>query len=167
LSGALSHHLVVMGVSGCGKSGVGKRLAATLGLPLIEGDDFHPPANKAKMASGQPLNDDDRADWLLALAEQLRQHPQGAILTCSALKKKYREVLRTGAARLRFIHLALPLEEAQRRVAKRQGHFYPPALVASQFEALEDPVGEPGVLRVDVTLPKAEVDGVVVGWLGG
>jgi gluconokinase len=89
------------------------------------------------------------------------------VLTCSALKKKYRDVLRTGADGLQFIHLALPLEEAQRRVAKRQGHFYPPALVASQFEALEDPAGEPGVLQVDVTLAKAEVDARVLASLRG
>ncbi len=165
-------HVVIMGVAGCGKSGVGKRLAAELGLPMIEGDDFHPASNKAKMAQGTPLDDADRAGWLQALVAELAARPQGAVLSCSALKAAYRDVLRSAfatapgdAPRLKFIHLAITPEESQRRVAKRVGHFYPPTLVASQFATLEDPSGEPGVLVVDCSLPKPEVDAQALAWL--
>jgi gluconokinase len=150
-------HVVVMGVSGCGKSEVGQRLARALHLPLIEGDAFHPPANIEKMKSGVPLDDDDRAGWLDVLAREMSARPQGAVLTCSALKRSYRDRLRATCAGLRFVHLALPEADAQRRVASRPGHFYPPALVASQFAALEDPAGEPGVVTVDARLPVDEV----------
>jgi gluconokinase len=150
-------HVVVMGVSGCGKSEVGERIAQALHLPLIEGDAFHPPANIEKMRSGVPLDDDDRTGWLDVLARELAARPQGAVLTCSALKRAYRDRLRAACPGLRFVHLALPEAEAQRRVASRPGHFYPPALVASQFAALEDPAGEPGVVTVDARLPLDEV----------
>jgi gluconokinase len=150
-------HVVVMGVAGCGKSEVGQRIANALQLPLVEGDAFHPPANIAKMKGGVPLDDGDRAGWLDVLARELASHPQGAVLTCSALKKAYRDRLRAGAPRLRFVHLSLPEAEAQKRVASRPGHFYPPALVASQFAALEDPSGEAGVVTVDATQPLDEV----------
>lgn len=150
-------HVVVMGVAGCGKSEVGGRIAQALRLPLIEGDAFHPRSNIAKMRSGVPLDDDDRAGWLDALSRELADRPQGAVLTCSALKRAYRDRLRAACPGLRFVHLALPESEAQRRVASRPGHFYPPALVASQFAALEDPAGEPGVIAVDACLPLDEV----------
>ncbi len=165
--GAWGLHVVVMGVSGCGKSAVGRRISAALNLPLIEGDDFHPPSNKQKMQQGTPLTDEDRAGWLQALARELAAQPLGAVLTCSALKTRYRDVLRSGVAQLKFLYLAVSPEEALRRVAKRSGHFYPPSLVASQFEALEDPSPEPGVLALDASLPKPEVDAQVLQWLGG
>jgi gluconokinase len=144
-------HIVVMGVAGCGKSAVGGRLAAALGLPLVEGDDFHPASNIARMRHGIPLTDADRAAWLAQLAQELRARPAGAVLACSALKRAYRDTLRTGAPHLRFLHLALTLQQAIARVAARPGHFYPPSLVASQFETLEDPAGEAGVLVVDAS----------------
>ncbi len=146
-------HVVVMGVSGCGKSAVGERLASELQLPLIEGDSFHPPGNIARMQQGVALTDEDRAGWLAALGRELSRHPGGAVLTCSALKRSYRDSLRTAAPGLRFVHLALSQQDALQRVAGRAGHFYPPSLVASQFEALEAPVGEPGVVVVDALLP--------------
>ena len=146
-------HVVVMGVSGCGKSAVGERLASELQLPLIEGDSFHPPGNIARMQQGVALTDEDRAGWLAALGRELSRHPGGAVLTCSALKRSYRDSLRTAAPGLRFVHLALSQQDALQRVAGRAGHFYPPSLVASQFEALEDPAGEPGVVVVDALLP--------------
>jgi len=146
-------HVVVMGVAGCGKSEVGARIAKAMGLPLIEGDAFHPPENVAKMRSGMPLMDEDRAGWLDVLARELASLPQGAVLTCSALKRSYRDRLRAATPRLQFVHLALPQEEAQRRVASRPGHFMPPSLVASQFAALEDPAGEAGVVVLDACLP--------------
>ena len=146
-------HVVVMGVSGCGKSAVGQRLAADLVLPLVEGDSFHPSGNIDKMQRGVALSDQDRAGWLALLGEELARHPQGAVLTCSALKRSYRDGLRAAAPDLRFVYLALSEQDALRRVAGRAGHFYPPSLVASQFEALEDPAGEPDVIAIDALLP--------------
>jgi len=160
-------HVVVMGVAGCGKSAAGQRLAASLGLPLIEGDEFHPPSNIEKMRRGLPLDDADRAGWLDRLALELARYPAGAVLTCSALKRSYRDRLRAAALSLRFLHLELSQEEAQRRVAARGGHFYPPSLVASQFQALEDPASEPGVLVVDARLPLDAVTASAVSWLRG
>lgn len=144
-------HVVVMGVAGCGKSVVGTEIAQRLQLPLVEGDDFHPPGNIAKMREGVPLTDADRVGWLERLAAELRARPAGAVLTCSALKRSYRDTLRTGAPALHFLHLALSPQQALQRVASRTDHFYPPSLVASQFEALEDPAGEPRVRVVDAT----------------
>lgn len=146
-----------MGVSGCGKSAVGEAIAARLGLPLVEGDSFHPETNIEKMRRGLPLDDTDRSGWLAGLGRELRNHHEGAVLTCSALKVTYRAVLRASVPRLRFVHLALCQEEALARVAGRPGHFYPPSLVASQFDALQDPAGEPGVVVVDATLPLEQV----------
>ena len=149
--------IVVMGVAGCGKSAVGERLARMLDLPLIEGDAFHPPGNLAKMREGVPLDDEDRAGWLHRLGEELAARPEGAVLTCSALKRSYRDRLRAAAPGVRFLYLALSPQQALYRVAARTDHFYPPSLVASQFEALEDPAAEPGVVVVDAALPLDEV----------
>lgn len=158
-------HVVIMGVSGCGKSVVGRRIAQLLDQKLIEGDAFHPQSNIDKMARGEPLDDADRAGWLQALAEELKRRPQGAVLACSALKKKYRDTLRAATPDLTFIHLSITPEESRRRVASRPGHFYPASLVGSQFEALEDPAGEPGVLVVDGTLPIDTIAHRSVDWL--
>jgi gluconokinase len=160
-------HVVVMGVAGCGKSAVGDRIARALRLPLVEGDEFHPPANIAKMTRGLPLDDADRAGWLAQLAGELASRPAGAVLTCSALKRAYRERLRAGAPDLHFVHLSLSREQAAARVAARGGHFYPPSLVDSQFAALEDPAAEPRVLVVDAGLPLDEVAAKAAGWLSG
>ncbi|MEO7391110.1 MAG: gluconokinase [Ramlibacter sp.] len=152
-----ARRVVVMGVAGCGKSAVGQRLASHLGLPLIEGDEFHPLPNIEKMRQGLPLGDEDRAGWLEQLGHELARHGEGAVLTCSALKRAYRDILRAAAPDVRFVHLKLSQDQAQQRVAARDSHFYPPSLVASQFEALEDPAGEPGVVGVDATVPVEEV----------
>ena len=144
-----STRIVVMGVAGCGKSAVGALLAAKLAVPLIEGDDFHPASNVQKMQQGVPLTDDDRIGWLQTLARELGKHPYGAVLTCSALKVAYRDALRAGVPDLAFAHLAISPQESMRRVAARSDHFYPPTLVASQFEALQDPSGEPRVLVLE------------------
>ena len=133
---------------------------------MIEGDDFHSEANRQKMASGVALTDADRASWLQCLAQELRRQPQGAVLACSALKVAYRDCLRTGAPTLRFVHLAIDQTESLRRVAKRAGHFYPPSLVASQFEALQDPGAEPGVLVLDGTAVAADNLARATAWLG-
>src|SRR5688572_25595925 len=158
-------HAVVMGVAGCGKSAVGERIAQGLGLPLVEGDEFHPASNIEKMRQGLPLTDQDRAGWLQRLGEELARHPGGAVLTCSALKRSYRDSLRAAVADLRFVHLALSPDQALQRVAARGGHFYPPSLVASQFQALEEPGAEPGVLVIDACLPLDDVASWAMVWL--
>ncbi|MES1264725.1 MAG: gluconokinase [Variovorax sp.] len=154
--------LVVMGVSGCGKSSIGAAVAARLGWPLVEGDEFHSEANRARMREGTALTDADRAEWLDRLGAELAGRPQGAVLTCSALKQAYRERLRAARPGLRFAWLDLDVAAAQSRVAQRASHFFPPALVATQFETLEPPTGEAGVLRVDAgQAPPALVDRIV------
>lgn len=158
-------HCVIMGVSGCGKSEVGRAIAQALALPLVEGDDFHPKRNIHKMQQGIALTDEDRADWLLTLGRELARHPAGAVLTCSALKRAYRDTLRAAVPDARFVHLALTQAQALQRVAQRADHFYPPSLVASQFEALQDPAGEPGVLQLDAMAPVAELAHAAVPWL--
>lgn len=146
-----------MGVAGCGKSAVGARAAVRLALPFIEGDDFHSPASIAKMHAGQPLTDGDRAAWLDRLAAQLAAHPAGAVLACSALKRAYRDRLRAASPGLRFAFLQLAPEVALARAQGRAGHFFPAALVASQFDTLEPPVGEPGVQLLDATAPPGDL----------
>lgn len=159
--------IVVMGASGCGKSSVGAACAVRLGLPLVEGDDYHPSANVAKMRAGIPLTDDDRAGWLEALAGVLERAEQsgGVVLTCSALKRRYRDRLRAAAAGLRFVWLQLDEAEALRRVAQRSGHPFPPGLVADQFATLEAPSAEALVLTLDATLPVAELARRVADWV--
>jgi gluconokinase len=158
--------IVVMGVSGCGKSSLGAALAADLALPLIEGDDFHPPANVAKMSAGVPLTDADRVGWLDTLGRAMADAPSGAVLTCSALKRHYRAQLRSAVPDLRFVFLALARDEAERRVAARAAqHMFPASLVADQFATLESPVGEPGVLEVQATAPLADSVARVRRWL--
>ena len=158
--------IVLMGVAGCGKSTLGIELARVLGRPLIEGDEFHPSANVAKMRSGIPLDDADRHGWLAALGTELRRHTDGALLACSALKKAYRDQLREAAPGLLFVYLELSPEEARRRLEIRaEKHFFQANLVASQFEALEPPLAEPGVLALDATLPLAELTQRVLEWL--
>lgn len=154
--------VVVMGVAGCGKSSLGLAVASQLGLPLVEGDAFHPGSNVAKMRAGIALDDADRAGWLDALGHELQRHPAGAVLSCSALKRAYRDRLRSASPGLRFVHLELTRDEARRRVAQRESHYFLPTLVDSQFDALESPRGEAGVLSVDATeSPEALVQRVV------
>lgn len=158
--------LVIMGVSGCGKSSLGRAVANAMSKPLIEGDDFHSAANKAKMASGTPLSDADRHAWLAELSEQLREHKHGAVLTCSALKLKYREQLRVASAGLHFAFLSITPNEALLRVAARAGaHLFPASLVSSQFAALELPSGEAGVLTLDATRPLLQLTEHITEWL--
>ena len=132
---------VVMGVAGSGKTTVGELLAKRMGVPFFDGDDFHPPANVAKMAAGNPLNDDDRAGWLAALKHQIDTHTAGCVVGCSALKQKYRDVLRGSLARdqLQFVHLHGTYAQLLERLHQRKGHFMKPAMLKSQFETLEPP----------------------------
>lgn len=163
----MTNSLVVMGVSGCGKSHVGATLAQRLGWPLVEGDEFHSEANRARMRDGIALTDADRAGWLDRLGQELQRRPGGAVLTCSALKRAYRERLRAAAPGLRFVWLDLDAAAARARVAERSAHFFPAALVATQFEALEPPIDEPGVLRIDALWPAEAIAERVLPWLAG
>jgi gluconokinase len=143
--------VIVMGVAGCGKTTFGELLAERLGLDYVEADVFHPRANVAKMASGQPLNDEDRFPWLVTIGDRLRASADtGIVVSCSALKRSYRDQLRAAAPRAWFVHLDLDQATAMRRVAARPDHFMPASLVASQFAVLEPLDGEAGVV-VDAT----------------
>ncbi|WAG80914.1 gluconokinase [Metapseudomonas furukawaii] len=146
--------LVIMGVCGCGKSSVGQAICDYSGAIAIEGDAFHPPENIRKMSAGIPLSDDDRAGWLDRLSLELRHAVaagQRPVLTCSALKRRYRERLREAIPGLGFVFLELPPDVAARRVAERPGHFMPATLIDSQFQALEPPLDEPLTLSLDAT----------------
>ena len=156
-----------MGVAGCGKSTVGAAIAAAESIPLVEGDDFHSAASRDKMARGIALNDDDRAAWLDVLGTKLASHTQGVVLTCSALKRAYRDRLRAAAPGLRFVFLAIDRDAARERVGSRGAHFFSPHLVDSQFATLEPPVGEAGVLQVDALAPIAAIQAQVHAWLQG
>jgi gluconokinase len=130
--------LVVMGVSGSGKSTVGAALAQRLRVPFADADDFHPPANIAKMSAGQALDDVDREPWLEAIGEWLHAaQAAGGVMSCSALKRKYRDQLRHHAPGVEFVHLEGSPEVIARRQASRPGHFMPASLLASQFATLE------------------------------
>jgi len=158
--------IVVMGVAGCGKSTIGRLVAEALQLAFIEGDAFHPPENIRKMTEGIALDDVDRQGWLDRLGAELQGHPQGAVLSCSALKRAYRERLRRAVPTLRFIHLSVGQELANARVdARATEHLFPPSLVASQFAALEDPVGEAQVLQLDGALAPSLVSQQAVAWI--
>lgn len=160
--------LVVMGVTGCGKSTVGAAIVEQSGGRLIEGDAFHPPANIEKMRAGVALTDDDRAGWLARLGEELASvvaQGERPVLTCSALKRRYRDTLRGAVPELGFVFLELSPEESAYRVAHRPGHYMPASLVESQFAALESPVGEPATLPLDATAPVPELAAQVDQWL--
>ncbi len=159
--------LVIMGVAGCGKSSVAEAVASDMGLALVEGDDFHGAASLVKMRLGVPLTDADRAGWLTALAVQLQSqsHRGGVVLTCSALKRRYRERLRDATPGLRFVHLEVDRATAQARVeARGAAHFFSAGLVESQFTALESPTGEAGVLVLDATAPLHQLCQAVRAW---
>lgn len=130
-----------MGVSGSGKSTIGKELAKALTYPFFDGDDYHPPTNIKKMSNGEPLNDMDRKGWLHRLNEIALEHKDnGAVIVCSALKEKYRDQLKNNLnSNYTFLYLKGSLEEISNRLSQRKGHFMPKKLLASQFEALEEP----------------------------
>ena len=151
-----------MGVSGVGKTTIGERLAAVLGWPFYDADDLHPPANVEKMRRGMALTDDDRVPWLArvrSLIHDREREGRSAVIACSALKQSYREYLAEGSRDVRFVHLAGDFSLIERRLRARVGHFMSPALLASQFAALEEPEG---VLRVDVSPTPAEIVAEIV-----
>ncbi len=158
--------IIVMGVAGCGKSSVGMRLAETLGLPYREGDDLHPQTNIAKMSAGTPLNDDDRWPWLDRIGEILANHAEsGIVLTCSSLKKVYRDRLRAAAGgRLAFVFLDGSKALLTQRMGNREGHFMPTSLLESQLATLERPDQEIGVVVVSIdNTPEAITDLAIDG----
>jgi gluconokinase len=148
--------IVVMGVSGCGKSTVGRLLAQSLGLPFVEGDELHPPANVERMAAGIALTDDDRRGWLDAVAQRL-DDPQarhsGAVVACSALRRIYRDRLRQAAPHLRLVWLHGPEVLLAQRLASRSGHYMPPSLLPSQLATLEPPGADEQALVASISAP--------------
>ncbi|MEH2921900.1 gluconokinase [Samsonia erythrinae] len=153
--------IILMGVSGSGKSSVGAELGRAIQAKFIDGDDLHPRANIQKMASGTPLNDDDRAPWLERLndaAYSLAHKNETGIIVCSALKKRYRDRLREGNEKMVFLYLKGSFELVLERHRARAGHFMPTELLKSQFDALEEPGSdEPDVLKVDIDGTREEV----------
>ena len=145
---------VVMGVAGAGKSVVGALLAHALGVDFVEGDDYHPPENRHRMSIGIPLTDDDRRGWLLLLAARLKQAKdtgRGVVMSCSALKRSYRDLLRSEAGEVRFIYLRGPRDLLAERLAHRPGHFMPPSLLDSQLATLEEPTADEGAWVYDIS----------------
>lgn len=148
--------VVVMGVSGCGKSTVGRGLAAELGVAFVEGDELHPPRNVALMAAGTPLTDQDREGWLQALAAVLAQahrQGQGVVVSCSALKRAYRDTLRQGAPDLRLVFLHGEQTLLAARLGQRTGHYMPPSLLQSQLDTLQPPGPDEHALTLHLGLP--------------
>lgn len=156
---------VVMGVSGCGKSTVGEALATHLGVDFIEGDRVHPPENVARMAAGIPLTDADRQGWLEALASHIadaRRAERGLVVSCSALKRRYRDILRSAASDVRFVFLKGERDLLAARMAERPGHYMPVSLLDSQFAALEEPAADENAWIFDVAqAPEAIVSALI------
>ena len=158
-------HLILMGVAGCGKTTAADNLHRALGWPVAEADDFHPPANIAKMSRGVPLTDEDRWPWLESMRDWMSARAaEGVktIVTCSALKRSYRDLLSSAQGRVFFIHLLAQADELQERMAHREGHFMPPSLLPSQFAALE-PLSddEDGVTVVSRATPEETFEAIL------
>lgn len=149
---------VIMGVSGCGKSTVGQALASAKGVAFVEGDEHHPPANVEKMKAGLPLDDSDRAGWLLALQGEIRRAARqdvGLVVSCSSLKRSYRDLLRAGDPALRFAHLAGDRALIAARMQARVNHYMPPSLLDSQFRDLQALQPDEAGLTLAITEPPA------------
>lgn len=160
--------VVVMGVSGCGKSTVGRLLADALQVHYVEGDELHPPENVARMAAGIPLTDADRHGWLQAVARQLANataEARGVVVACSALKRSYRDLLRGAAPDLRFVHLQGDPALLRERLSARRGHYMPPTLLQSQLDTLQPPGDDEAALTLDVALPPNELAAAAERWL--
>jgi gluconokinase len=150
---------VVMGVSGCGKTTIGKALARRLECPFYDGDDYHPPENIAKMAKGIPLNDDDRHPWLARLHALIAEHEgkgETAVIACSALKKKYRSQLRGNIKNVQFIYLHSDFDTIWQRMQARANHYMKADMLQSQFDTLETP-GRDEAVQIDVSQEVAQI----------
>ncbi|ANK90295.1 MULTISPECIES: gluconokinase [Rhizobium] len=162
------HAIIVMGVSGCGKSSVGEKLAEALHLAFVEGDALHPAANVEKMSKGIPLTDEDRMPWLDLIGKRMQaslEKGEGIIVSCSALKRTYRGRLRAAAGgNLFFVYLEGSKALLTKRMGERKGHFMPISLLESQLATLEVPTGEPGVVTVDID---DTIDGIAATALSG
>lgn len=154
--------LVVMGVSGSGKSTVGAAIAQRLRVPFEDADDLHPSANIAKMSRGESLDDEDRYPWLALVGEWLAVYEDGGVMSCSALKRKYRDQIRQHAPNVQFVHLAGTPEVIAARQASRPGHFMPASLLTSQFAALEPLQPDEDGIVIDVD---QSVDAIVQGYV--
>lgn len=160
--------IVVMGVSGCGKTAVGTALADAIGARYIEGDRLHPPENVERMARGEPLTDELRAGWLDAVGQAMRAAilgDEGAVAACSALKRIYRDRLRRSEPSIVFVHLVVSREEAFRRVTNRRGHYMPASLVDSQFAILEPPGSDENALAISAERSVDEIVAKIVEFL--
>ena len=161
-------HVVVMGVSGTGKSTIGRAVADALGWPFAEGDEHHPEANVAKMAAGFPLTDEDRWPWLRDLAGWLGEQDRAgscSVLTCSALRRPYRDLLREGAAGVYFVHLVGDKSLLLERMQSREDHFMPPELLESQLDTLEPLEDDERGVLVDVANPPERIGRIVMAQL--
>jgi carbohydrate kinase (thermoresistant glucokinase family) len=160
--------LVLMGVAGCGKTTTAARLSRRLGWEFRDADAFHPSQNIAKMSAGVPLTDDDRWPWLAAIADWIDARlaaGESAIVTCSALKRAYRDVLAGGRARVQIVHLAGSQALIGARMAARRNHFMPPSLLDSQFAALEPPAADEKIVEVPVSLSPGVVTDRIIAVL--
>ena len=158
--------IVVMGVAGSGKSTVAEMLAERLGWPIAEGDDFHSPENRAKMAANTPLTDADRMPWLTAIRDSIDRTPSHSVVTCSALRRSYRDLLRTAQGRVRFVHLTGTPATLGARIGSRTGHFMPPSMLISQLETLEALQPDEDGVVVDIDASREEIVDAALSRLG-
>lgn len=164
-----TRHVVVMGVSGSGKTTIAEGIVERTGMTFAEADAFHPAANIAKMESGVALTDEDRGPWLEALNAWMRERSEAGestVITCSALRRRYRDVLSAGLPSLDFVHLDGPAEVIRERITGRRGHFMPPALLLSQLDLLEPLDADESGIVLDVRRPPEEIVTAAVAWLG-
>ena len=158
-----------MGVSGCGKSTVGALLAQLLHCEFLEGDSLHPARNVARMAAGVALTDDDRHDWLQALAQHLKaahDANRALVVSCSALKRSYRDMLRSASAGLAFVHLHCGPALLAQRLTARTGHYMPASLLASQLDTLEAPAEDERAVTLDASLAPEHIAAQAATWVG-
>ena len=161
------HHIVVMGVAGCGKSTVGAALAERLGAGFLDGDSLHPQANIDKMASGTPLNDDDRAPWLAEIGRRFPASDASLVIACSALKRSYRDIIRSADPSVVFVHLQGTRELLDARMKARPGHFMPASLLDSQLATLEPLQDDETGVVVDIAQPIEDIGNHVGAALKG